>query len=46
MKLSAQLHKEFWAELKEEHPDPAKLNIIGAQISHTVYEVRSHFNAM
>lgn len=33
MKLSAQMHKEFWAELKEESPALSKLNIIGSRIS-------------
>lgn len=33
MLQSAKLHKEFWAELKEEVPDLKKLNLIGAQIT-------------
>lgn len=30
---SAKLHKEFWAELKEEKPDLKKLNTVGSQIT-------------
>lgn len=33
MILSAKLHKDFWAELKEEKPDLKKLNTIGSQIT-------------
>ena len=33
MVLSAKLHKDFWAELKEEKPDLKKLNAIGSQIT-------------
>ncbi|EGR33143.1 PAS domain S-box family protein [Ichthyophthirius multifiliis] len=44
MKISAQMHKEFWAELKEENPALSKLNIIGSRISQTVHEARSHYN--
>lgn len=33
MKFSANLHKEFWIELKEEQPDLGRLMNIGARIS-------------
>jgi predicted metallo-beta-lactamase superfamily hydrolase len=35
MIVSAKLHKEFWAELREEKPDLKKLNAVGAQITET-----------
>jgi len=31
--LSANLHKEFWIELKEDQPDLGRLMQIGAKIS-------------
>jgi hypothetical protein len=43
IKLSANLHKEFWAELKEDRPDLGKLNIIGASISKTVNEAKEQY---
>lgn len=46
MKLSANLHKEFWAELKEEQPELRKLNIIGSRISKAVNEARDNFSKM
>ncbi|EGR30840.1 PAS domain S-box family protein [Ichthyophthirius multifiliis] len=46
MKLSAQMHKEFWAELKEENPGLLKLNIIGSKISKAVHEAKSHYYDM
>lgn len=46
MKISANLHKEFWAELKEEQPDLGKLNIIGSKISKAVNEAKDNFNKM
>ncbi|EGR29894.1 PAS domain S-box family protein [Ichthyophthirius multifiliis] len=46
MKLSAQMHKEFWAELKEENPALFKLNIIGSKISQAVHEAKSHYHDM
>jgi hypothetical protein len=46
MKLSANLHKEFWAELKEEQPDLGKLNTIGSKISKFVNEAKDNYFKM
>ena len=43
MKVSANLHKEFWAGLKEDKPDLVKLNIIGQNISKAVNEAKENF---
>ena len=46
MKFSDNLHKEFWAELREDQPDLGKLNIIGSNISKTVNEAKENFYKM
>lgn len=40
MLMSARLHKEFWAELKEEIPHLKKLNSIGSKITQTSNAVK------
>ena len=44
--MSSNLHKEFWAELKEDRPDLGKLNVIGANISKTVEEAKEQYMKM
>lgn len=46
MKFSAGLHKEFWAELREDDPDLGKLNVVGANISRTVMEAKDQYQKM
>ena len=46
MKLSANLHKEFWAELREDQPDLGKLNMIGSNISKNVNEAKDNYYKM
>lgn len=46
MKFSANLHKEFWAELKEDEPDLGKLNMLGSNISKTVMEAKGQYQKM
>jgi len=46
MLQSAKLHKEFWAELKEEVPDLKKLNLIGAQITEAGNSIAENFKEL
>lgn len=46
MKFSANLHKEFWIELKEDQPDLGRLMNIGARISRVTNEAKENFENM
>lgn len=46
MLLSAKLHKEFWAELKEEVPDLRKLNLVGAQITESCNAIADNYSEL
>ena len=46
MKFSANLHKEFWIELKEDQPDLGRLMNIGARISRVTNEARENYENM
>jgi hypothetical protein len=46
MLLSAKLHKEFWAELKEEIPDLKKLNFVGAQITEAGNSITENYGEL
>ncbi|CAD8062066.1 unnamed protein product [Paramecium sonneborni] len=46
MKLSANLHKEFWIELKEDQPDLRKLNVLGQRINKTTNMINESYVKM
>lgn len=46
MLKSANLHKEFWGELREELPDLSKLNTIGSKSNYCVKEAKEQYNKM
>ena len=46
MNMSANLHKEFWQELKEDQPDLIKLMRIGSKITKTTNEAKTNFIKM
>lgn len=46
MTESANLHKEFWMELREEKPDLRKLNYLGSKVNTAMNNAKDYWNRL
>ena len=46
MVKSANLHKEFWMELREDKPDLKKLNLVGSRVTTAINNAKDYWNRL
>jgi len=46
MKQSADLHKEFWLELKEDKPDLERLNYLGSKVNNAMNYAKEYWQKL